>query len=99
LGNPKTAAYYDYLLGETTAAASSLGIELIASRIDNDASDIKRVIKLIADAPYGSMVVVPDSTTDNNRDLIISLAARNRLPAAYPYRFFVNAAALCRTVL
>ena len=94
LGNPKTAAYYDYLLGETTVAASSLGIELIASRIDNDASDIERVIKIIADAPYGSMVVVPDSTTDNNRDLIISLAARNRLPAVYPYRFFVNAGGL-----
>jgi putative tryptophan/tyrosine transport system substrate-binding protein len=94
LGNPKTAAYYDYLLGATTAAASSLGIELIASRIENDASDIERVIKIIADAPYGSMVVVPDSTTDNNRDLIISLAARNRLPAVYPYRFFVNGGGL-----
>ena len=60
LGNPKTAAYYDYLLG----------------------------------APYGSLVVVPDSTTDNNRALIIELAARNRLPAVYPYRFFVNAGGL-----
>ena len=40
------------------------------------------------------MVVVPDSTTDNNRDLIIALAARNRLPAVYPYRFFVNAGGL-----
>ena len=94
LGNPKTAAYYDYLLGETTAAASSLGIELIASRIENDAGDIERVIKIIADAPYGSMAVVPDSTTDNKRDLIISLAARDRLPAVYPYRFFVNAGGL-----
>jgi putative ABC transport system substrate-binding protein len=94
LGNPKTAAYYDYLLGATTAAASSLGIELVASEIENDASDIERVIRIIADAPYGSMVVVPDSTTDYNRDLIISLAARNRLPAVYPYRFFVNAGGL-----
>jgi hypothetical protein len=86
LGNPKTAAYYDYLLGETTAAASSLGIELIASRIEKDAGDIERVIKIIADAPYGSMVVVPDSTTDNNRDLIISLAT------AIAYRQFTPTA-------
>jgi putative ABC transport system substrate-binding protein len=94
LGNPKTAAYYDYLLGAASAAASSLGIELTASRIENDASDIERVIKIIADAPYGSLAVVPDSTTDNNRALIIELAARNRLPAVYPYRFFVNAGGL-----
>ena len=94
LGNPKTAAYYDYLLRAATAAASSLGIELIASRIENDASDIERVIKKIADAPNGSMVVVPDSTTNNNHDLIIALAARNRLPAVYPYRFFVSAGGL-----
>ena len=33
LGNPKTAAYYDYLLGETTAAASSLGIELLPAEL------------------------------------------------------------------
>ena len=94
LGNPKTAAYYDYLLHSATAAASSLGIEVIPSRIENDASDIERIIKNIAGAPYGCMVVVPDSTTSNNRDLIIALAAHNRLPAVYAYRFFVAAGGL-----
>ncbi len=94
LGNPKTAPYYDYLLGAATAAASSLGIELIPSRIENDTSDIERVIKIIADVPYGSMVVVPDSTTNNNHDLIIAVVARNRLPAVYPYRFFATAGGL-----
>jgi ABC-type uncharacterized transport system substrate-binding protein len=94
LGNPKTAAYYDYLLDAATAAAAALGIELIASRIENDASDMERAIKIIADAPFGSMVVVPDSTTDNNRDLIIGVAARNHLPAVYPYRFFADAGGL-----
>jgi putative ABC transport system substrate-binding protein len=94
LGNPKTAAYYDYLLQAATAAASSLGIALIPSRIENDAGDIERAITTIAKAPNGSMVVVPDSTTNNNRDLIVSLATRHRLPAAYPYRFFVAAGGL-----
>jgi putative tryptophan/tyrosine transport system substrate-binding protein len=94
LGNPKSAAYYDYLLQGARSAASSLGIELISSRIENDASDIKRAITTIAKTPNGGMVVVPDSTTENNRDLIISLAASNHLPAAYPYRFFVAAGGL-----
>jgi putative ABC transport system substrate-binding protein len=94
LGNPKTAPYYDYLLHAATAAAPSLGIEVIPSRIENDAGDIERAIKMIVSAPYGSIVVVPDSTTNNNRDLIIALAAQNRLPAVYPYRFFVDAGGL-----
>jgi putative ABC transport system substrate-binding protein len=94
LGNPKTAPYYDYLLRSATAAASSLGVELIPNRIENDASDIERAITIIASTPNGSMVVVPDSTTNNNRDLIIALAARNRIPAVYAYRFFVNAGGL-----
>ena len=94
LGNPKTAPYYDYLLHAATAAAPSLGIEVIPSRIENDAGDIERAIKMIVSAPYGSIVVVPDSTTNNNRDLIIALAAHNRLPAVYPYRFFIDAGGL-----
>ena len=77
---PKRALWFQY------TDASSLGIELIASRIEKDAGDIERVIKIIADAPYGSMVVVPDSTTDNNRDLIISLAT------AIAYRQFTPTA-------
>jgi ABC-type uncharacterized transport system substrate-binding protein len=32
--------------------------------------------------------------TANNRDLIISLAARHRMPAIYPFRFFVAAGGL-----
>jgi putative ABC transport system substrate-binding protein len=40
------------------------------------------------------MVVLPDSTTNVNRDLIIALAARNRLPAIYTNRFFISAGGL-----
>jgi putative tryptophan/tyrosine transport system substrate-binding protein len=34
--------------------------------------------------------VVPDITTTVNRGLIVTLAARNRLPAVYPFGFFVR---------
>ena len=33
-------------------------------------------------------MVMPDVSTANNRDLIIALAARHRLPAVYPFRYF-----------
>jgi ABC-type uncharacterized transport system substrate-binding protein len=94
LGNPKTAVYYDYLLHAAEAAALQFGIEVIPSRIENSAADIERAIAAVASLPNGSMVVLPDSTTNVNHDLIISLAARNRLPTIYTNRFFVAAGGL-----
>ena len=94
LGNPKTAVYYDYLLHAAEAAAPSLGIEIVPSRIENDAADIERAIATVASMPNGAMVVLPDSTTTVNADLIITLAARNRLPAVYNFKFMVRAGGL-----
>jgi putative ABC transport system substrate-binding protein len=94
LGNPQTAVYYDYLLHAATTAAPSFGIEVVPSRIENSAADIERAIVSVANAPNSTMVVLPDSTTNVNRDLIIALAARNRLPAIYTNRFFISAGGL-----
>jgi putative ABC transport system substrate-binding protein len=94
LGNPKTAAYYDYLLHGAEAAAPSLGIEVIPSRIENDAADIERAIAAVASMPNSAMVLLPESTVGVNSDLIITLAARYRLPAVYNYKFQVRAGGL-----
>jgi putative ABC transport system substrate-binding protein len=94
LGNPKTAVYFDYLLGAAQAVAPTLGIEATPSHIENDAADIERAIAAIAGVPNASMVVLPDSTTTINHDLIISLAARDRLPAVYCFKFIVQAGGL-----
>jgi len=94
LGNPKTAVYYDYLLGAAQAVAPSLGIEAFPSRIENDAADIERTIAAIVSIPEGGMIVLPESTTSVNHDLIITLAARNRLPAVYSFKFMVQAGGL-----
>jgi putative tryptophan/tyrosine transport system substrate-binding protein len=82
------------LVHAAEAAAPSLGIELLLSRIENDAADIERIITTVASVPNGGLVVLPDSTNNINRDLIITLAARNRLPAVYNNRFFVTAGGL-----
>jgi putative ABC transport system substrate-binding protein len=94
LGNPKTAVYYDYLLQGASAPALSLGIEIVPGRIENDAADIERVITAIASTPNGSIVVLPENTTSINSDLIITLAARNRLPAVYSFKFMARAGGL-----
>ena len=94
LGNPKSAAYYDYLLGAAQAVAPSLRIEAFPSRIENDAADIERAIAAVAAMPNSGMVVLPESTTFVNYKLIIALAARNRLPAVYNFKFMVREGAL-----
>jgi ABC-type uncharacterized transport system substrate-binding protein len=39
-------------------------------------------------------MVLPDISTTNYRELIIALAARHRLPAVYPFRFFATSGGL-----
>jgi len=94
LGNPKTAAYYDYLMTAAEAAAPSLKVEMVHGRIENDAADIERVIAVIASVPNSAMVVLPESTTSVNSNHIVALAARYRLPAVYSFKYIVRAGGL-----
>ena len=75
------------------AAASPLGIELSAIdvRVGGDTEG------LMSDFPRGpgdGLIVVVGTTVTVQRDLVIALAARHKLPAVYPYRFFVEAGGL-----
>jgi hypothetical protein len=44
----------------------------------------------LAARPNGGLTVLGSPSTAAHRDLIIGLAARHRLPAVYPYRYFVT---------
>jgi len=90
--NPKTSSF-PLLARETETMAQSLAIELTLSTIEN-AGDIGRVIESFASLPNGGLVFPPNATTTANRDLIVALAARYRLPAVYAWREFVTAGGL-----
>jgi putative ABC transport system substrate-binding protein len=90
--NPKTSSF-PLLARETETMARSLAIELTLSTIEN-AGDIGRVIESFASLPNGGLVFPPNATTTANRDLIVALAARYRLPAVYAWREFVAAGGL-----
>ncbi len=92
VANPKTSPY-DYFLRAAEAVAPLLAIELVPSLIEN-AADIERAIETFARAPNGGLVLPPDTTTTLHRDLIITFAARHRLPAVYAVRIFVAAGGL-----
>jgi putative tryptophan/tyrosine transport system substrate-binding protein len=92
VANPKTTPY-DYFLRSAEAIAPSLAIKLVPSPVAT-AADIKHAIDSLAGAPNGGLLLPPDSTTILHRDLIIALAAQHKLPAVYPFHFFVAAGGL-----
>jgi putative tryptophan/tyrosine transport system substrate-binding protein len=75
--------------GAIQSAAPSLGVE--ASPIDvRDGGEIERGLAAIARSSKGSMVVTSSPEASHHRDLIVTLAARHRLPAIYASRYFVT---------
>jgi putative tryptophan/tyrosine transport system substrate-binding protein len=84
--NPKTTPNAGYLKS-IEASASSLGVELAASGVA-DTTEIEQVITLAGAASNGGLIVLPDFFTAANHLFIIASAARHRVPAIYPYRYF-----------
>lgn len=78
---------YPYFLRVAEAAARSLAIDLAPSPVETPA-DIERVIESFARTPNGGLFFPPNATNTAHRGLIIALAAKHRLPAVYPFRFF-----------
>ena len=75
------------------AAAPSLGVELRAVGV-RDAGEIERAITAFARSSNGGLIVTGSPLTLVHRDLIITLAARHRLPAVYPFRYFATSGGL-----
>jgi putative ABC transport system substrate-binding protein len=74
--------------GAIQALAPSLGVEL--HPVDpRDANEIERAISALAGRPNGGLIVTATNLAAMHRAEIIALAKRNRVPAVYPYRFFV----------
>src|SRR5262249_2798224 len=53
-----------------------------------------RSIAEFARGTNGGLIVTAAGFSVNHPDLIVALAARHKLPAVYPFRFFVNAGGL-----
>jgi len=89
LFNPATAPYAQYYLNPFKAAAASFGVEAIAAPV-HDTSELESAITALARDPDGGLIVMPDGFLAVHRAEITSLAARYRLPAVYPRRFWTE---------
>jgi putative ABC transport system substrate-binding protein len=75
--------------GAIQSAAPSLGMEASPVNV-RDVGDIERDIAAFARSSNGGAVVTASPEALRHRDMIITLAARHRLPAVYAYRTFVS---------
>jgi putative tryptophan/tyrosine transport system substrate-binding protein len=80
--NPQTAPYAGLYVRSMDSAVLRLGVEAVTMPVQSEA-DIEAAMTAFARQPGGGLVAIPDSFTGAHRDLIIELAARNRLPALY----------------
>jgi putative tryptophan/tyrosine transport system substrate-binding protein len=76
-------------LGAIQAVASSFKVELTALDV-REAASIERGLAALAPEPNRGLIVLANPGASVHLDLIIALAARHRLPAVYPYRYFAT---------
>jgi putative tryptophan/tyrosine transport system substrate-binding protein len=74
--------------GAIQAVAPSFGVEVSPIGL-HDAAEIERGVTAFARGPNGGLIVTPSGLAIVHRELIITLATRHRLPAVYPFRYFV----------
>ena len=77
------------LLAAIQSVAPSFGVEFSPVGV-RDAAEVERDVAAFARESNGGLVVTPSGLSIVHRDLIIALAARNRLPAVYALRLFVT---------
>ena len=81
--NPDTAPYVSsYYLPSYEAAARSLKVTPITARVHSEA-EIETVVTSLGREPGGGLLVMPDNFMEIHRARIISLTARNHVPAIY----------------
>jgi putative ABC transport system substrate-binding protein len=89
MGNPAAAPEWE----EVKTAARSLGLQSEILDVRSQ-GDLDRAFELAARQRVDALVIGADGLTQMHQQTIVDLLARNRLPAAYPAREFVEAGGL-----
>jgi putative ABC transport system substrate-binding protein len=79
--------------GALQSVSPSLGVELTPIGVRNS-DEIESDVTAFARGPNDGLIVTANTFANLHRDLIITLAARHKLPAVYPFRFFATSGGL-----
>ena len=93
LFNPTTTIGSQLYIDSIEAASTSFAVEPATVHV-RSVEDVSEALLKLASDPDAGLIVVPDTFTTNNRDLITSLAARHRVPAIYPFQYFATVGGL-----
>ena len=95
LFNPETAPFFNYFLQPFESAARASAIDPTTAPVRTP-DDIERAFAELGERQDTGVVVLVDVFTAKRSilDVIISAAARNRVPTIYPYRYMVEAGGL-----
>ena len=75
------------------SVAGSVGVEAIPVSL-SDAAELERELVAFARSANGGLIITASALSAINRDLIITLAARHKLPAVYQERNYADAGGL-----
>jgi putative ABC transport system substrate-binding protein len=64
-------------------------VEVVPAGVSN-AAEVERSLEEFAREPDGGLIVLPSPIASIHSNLIIGLAARHRIPAVYPFRFYAS---------
>jgi putative tryptophan/tyrosine transport system substrate-binding protein len=87
IGNQDSDVFAKNFRHSLEAIAPSFAVKPVAAEV-RSAGDIERAIDAFAREPRGGLLTVPAVTASLHRALIFRMAARHRLPAVYPFRFY-----------
>jgi putative ABC transport system substrate-binding protein len=87
--NPATGGY---------RSAIKAGVQAFRVQVSDhpvrDAGEIERAVAAVAAKPNSGLVILPGPAPTVRRDLVVALAQKHRLPAVYPFRYWVTAGGL-----
>jgi putative tryptophan/tyrosine transport system substrate-binding protein len=75
------------------AATGTFGMQLLVLKL-REVSDFETTFATLVQQRVGAVLVTSDSLFDSNRRRLVDLAARNAIPAMYPWRDFADAGGL-----
>ena len=92
--NPKTAPDHgDYFLRPFENAAATLGLKSSAV-LTKDKDEIEPAVASIAREPNSGLVIMAEVFNSINYKLIVQAIGKHRLPAVYPFGFYVKSGGL-----
>jgi putative ABC transport system substrate-binding protein len=87
--NPATSGYRSII----KSGAPPFQVRLTELPV-RDGAEIERAVETIAAKANGGLVILPGPAPSVSRELVIALANKHRLPAAYPFRYWVTGGGL-----